>query len=249
MSFTMMSLAVEKEYKNSAQKLTLIILSNYLNDKTRQCNPSHSALAKKCCMSVSSLKVQLKALEKKGDIKIINRSKDNVKLSNQYILNLENKSSIILTKNSRNNGSEYDVSISLDSNLKNTNNSLNLDSQNLTDKGHNLTKGTAESDYKTINETNISLSLSEIEKKCFLWSQKKPFWKNIITDINIFKYHYQKNTKNGCRAQFEEDESKRASLTSKSIKSRSKQSLTSIKETKYTDDDNIAGFKTNELTK
>jgi len=89
MSFQAMTWAIEQPVKNSAQKLVLLMLANHSNGHTGQCNPSHSRLAEECCMSVSSLKVQIKALEQAGLLTIIHKVKDGVNLPNQYALNLE----------------------------------------------------------------------------------------------------------------------------------------------------------------
>ena len=88
MSFQAMTWAALQPCKNAAQKLVLLMLANHANGHTGQCNPSHSRLAQECCMSVSSLKVQIKALEQAGYLHIIRKTKDGVNLPNQYTLNM-----------------------------------------------------------------------------------------------------------------------------------------------------------------
>lgn len=89
MSFQAMTWAIEQPVKTSAQKLVLLMMANHANGHTGQCNPSHSRLADECCMSVSSLKVQIKSLEEMGFLTIKRNSQDGVKLPNQYDLNIK----------------------------------------------------------------------------------------------------------------------------------------------------------------
>jgi DNA-binding MarR family transcriptional regulator len=84
-----MSWAVSCETKSSGQKLVLIMLANYCNSHTGQCNPSHQRLSKECCMSTSALKVHIKCLEDDGFLSIERRSIDGSSLPNQYILRMD----------------------------------------------------------------------------------------------------------------------------------------------------------------
>lgn len=81
-----MTWAVAQDCANSGQKLVLLMLANYCNGHTGQCNPSHKRLAAECCMGVSTLKNHLLALEESGLIEIIRKFSDGVALPNQYML-------------------------------------------------------------------------------------------------------------------------------------------------------------------
>lgn len=81
-----MTWAIEKPCKSAAQKLVLLMLANHTNGHTGQCNPSHAKLAEECCMSLSSLKTQIKSLEELGYLRVIRKVKDGVYLPNQYEL-------------------------------------------------------------------------------------------------------------------------------------------------------------------
>lgn len=63
-----------------------MMLADYSNSETGQCNPSHTKLAEKCCMSVASVKRHIDDLEKLGFLKKNHVFKDNIQKSNQYIL-------------------------------------------------------------------------------------------------------------------------------------------------------------------
>lgn len=89
MSFQAMAWAVAQETKNAGQKLVLIMLANYCNSHTGQCNPSHKRLAHECCMGISTLKRHLEDLEKSGLLQVVQNIKNGGLLSNQYVLNLD----------------------------------------------------------------------------------------------------------------------------------------------------------------
>lgn len=80
-----MTWAVEQELP-ALQKLVLLMLSNYCNHHTGQCNPSHDRLAQECGMSKTSVRDSIKALSEKGLLEIEHRSMDGVSLPNQYRL-------------------------------------------------------------------------------------------------------------------------------------------------------------------
>lgn len=88
MSFQAMTWAVDQQCQNAGQKLVLLLLSNYCNGHTGQCNPSHKRLADECCIGVSTLKTHLKALEDMGLLSIIHKASDGVQLPNQYMLKI-----------------------------------------------------------------------------------------------------------------------------------------------------------------
>lgn len=87
MSLDALSWAARQSLK-PVQKLTLMMLANRHNRDTGQCNPSHARLANDCGLSDSGARKALKELSDLGLIKIIAAYKDNVKLPNQYKLNL-----------------------------------------------------------------------------------------------------------------------------------------------------------------
>ena len=87
MNFQAMSWAVGQECDSSGQKLVLLMLANYCNSHTGQCNPSHGRLARECCMGVSTLKRNISALAYKGLLSIVHKSVDGVSLPNEYTLN------------------------------------------------------------------------------------------------------------------------------------------------------------------
>jgi Helix-turn-helix domain len=88
MSFQAMTWAVAQDCANAGQKLVLLMLANYCNGHTGQCNPSHKRLAAECCMGVSTLKNHLLALADAGKIEIVKKYADGVQLPNQYMLKL-----------------------------------------------------------------------------------------------------------------------------------------------------------------
>lgn len=80
-----MTWATEQPLK-ALDKLVLIMLANYANHHTGQCNPSHDRLANECGMSKSTLKAAIARLEEAQLIWIEPRSADGVSLPNQYHL-------------------------------------------------------------------------------------------------------------------------------------------------------------------
>lgn len=92
MCFESMAWAVKQKTANSGQKLVLLMLADYANSETGQCNPSHNRLAERCCMSVASVKRHIDDLEQLGLLKKNNVFKDNIQKSNQYILGLPGSS-------------------------------------------------------------------------------------------------------------------------------------------------------------
>ncbi len=85
MSFQAMTWATAQPLK-ALDKLVLIMLANYANHLTGQCNPSHDRLANECGMSRSTLKASIARLEETGLLTIERRSADGVALPNQYHL-------------------------------------------------------------------------------------------------------------------------------------------------------------------
>lgn len=92
MSFEAMAWAVKQETANSGQKLVLLMLADYTNDDTGQCNPSHERLAAKCCMGVATLKRHIDALEGLGLLTKIPVFVESVQRPNQYVLHIPGSS-------------------------------------------------------------------------------------------------------------------------------------------------------------
>lgn len=88
MSFQDMAWAVNQKCASASQKLVLLMLANYSNGHTGQCNPSHKRLADDCSMGISTLKRSIDALQVDGFLTVIHKSLDGVSLPNQYRLAL-----------------------------------------------------------------------------------------------------------------------------------------------------------------
>lgn len=85
-----MTWAIDQACDSAGEKLVLLMLANYCNGHTGQCNPSHKKLAEECSMGVSTLKRHIAALETKGYLDILANSQDGVSLPNQYNLRVSN---------------------------------------------------------------------------------------------------------------------------------------------------------------
>lgn len=83
-----MTWAVEQKCESAGQKLVLVMLANYCNSHTGQCNPSHQRLADECSMGVSTLKSHLSKLAENGLLRIERNVHQGVSLPNQYWLML-----------------------------------------------------------------------------------------------------------------------------------------------------------------
>lgn len=86
MSFQAMAWAVDQKCENAGEKLVLLMLANYCNGHTGQCNPSHSKLADECSMGISTLKRHIAGLAERGLIDVTQRAVDGVSLPNHYTL-------------------------------------------------------------------------------------------------------------------------------------------------------------------
>ena len=82
-----MTWAVEQTVP-AMQKIVLLMLANYTNHKSGQCNPSYESLAKDCGMSIRACKDQIAKLADAGLVTVVKRAKEGVSLPNQYILNI-----------------------------------------------------------------------------------------------------------------------------------------------------------------
>ncbi len=250
MSFEAMTWAVNQKCKNSSQKLVLLMLANHSNGHTGQCNPSHSLLAKECCMSVSSLKTQIKVLANNGYLSVVNKSIGKVRTSNQYVLNLSYKPIESEGQNlasghfTSGGGSNSAYAKTKGCNDSDSYKPIESDSQILTGVGQNLTGGGSESGYKPVIETNNSLSLkTDAQKQCFDWAKSHPFWGDAVTDISKFIYLYNKNSPKGLRSQFEADMNKGKAQQIKNQTNNHKRTKQSIANTDYSA--GLDGFNTN----
>lgn len=89
MSFEAMTWAVKQSTESTSQKLVLLMLANYCNGHTGQCNPSHRLLAQECSMGISTLKRCIASLQERGFLTIIHKTSDGVSLPNQYALHMD----------------------------------------------------------------------------------------------------------------------------------------------------------------
>lgn len=83
MSFDAIKWAINQDIDDPKEKLLLVILSDFLNDKTRQCNPSRETLMRKACIKNNkTLSSKLDSLVSRGLIEIV-RGKG---ISNHYLV-------------------------------------------------------------------------------------------------------------------------------------------------------------------
>jgi hypothetical protein len=94
MSFQAMTWAVGQKLP-AKEKLVLLMLANYCNSHTGQCNPSHNRLSEECGMSKNTLLTAIKSLEGKKHLTVIRKKIGDVNLPNQYELNLDRGSADI----------------------------------------------------------------------------------------------------------------------------------------------------------
>ena len=87
MSFQAMTWAVNQNLP-ALQKIVLLMLANYCNNKTGQCNPAQATLADECGLSLATCKRKIVELEQLGLLIIEKRSAEGVNLPNQYVLQL-----------------------------------------------------------------------------------------------------------------------------------------------------------------
>lgn len=179
MSFQAMTWAALQPCKNAAQKLVLLMLANHANGHTGQCNPSHSKLAEECCMSVSSLKVQIKALEQAGYLSIVRKMKDGVNLPNQYTLNIKTS------------GSE-----------------LEGVGQNLAEDGSESGyKSVIKPITITTTEPENFLTFDGLppeQIECYEWAKNHDYWHFATVSVHKFLTIYTKPKRDGLKAQFDE---------------------------------------------
>lgn len=83
MSFDAIKWAINQDIDDPKEKLLLVVLSDFLNDKSRQCNPSRETLMRKACIKNNkTLSSKLDSLVSRGLIEIV-RGKG---VSNHYLV-------------------------------------------------------------------------------------------------------------------------------------------------------------------
>lgn len=83
MSFDTIKWAINQDIDDPKEKLLLVVLSDFLNDKSRQCNPSRETLMRKACIKNNkTLSSKLDSLVSRGLIEIV-RGKG---VSNHYLV-------------------------------------------------------------------------------------------------------------------------------------------------------------------
>nr|DAW30581.1 MAG TPA: Replication initiator A family protein [Caudoviricetes sp.] len=83
MSFDAIKWAINQDIDDPKEKLLLVVLSDFLNDKSRQCNPSRETLMRKACIKNNkTLSSKLDSLASRGLIEIVRGNG----VSNHYLV-------------------------------------------------------------------------------------------------------------------------------------------------------------------
>jgi len=91
MSFILMAKALKVDFPDAHTKLLMLALADHANEETGECFPSLTRLAKRACMSKSTVAVKLNWLEEN---KWITRDRGTFNKSTRYYLNL-NKENVV----------------------------------------------------------------------------------------------------------------------------------------------------------
>jgi len=86
MSFILMAKALKVDFPDAHTKLLMLALADHANEETGECFPSLTRLAKRACMSKSTVSVKLNWLEEN---KWISRDRGTFNKSTRYYLNLD----------------------------------------------------------------------------------------------------------------------------------------------------------------
>tara|TARA_R110000772_G_scaffold67349_3_gene149611 strand:+ start:336 stop:1049 length:714 start_codon:yes stop_codon:yes gene_type:complete len=86
MSFILMAKALKVDFPDAHTKLLMLALADHANEETGECFPSLTRLAKRACMSKSTVAVKLNWLEEN---KWITRDRGTFNKSTRYYLNLD----------------------------------------------------------------------------------------------------------------------------------------------------------------
>lgn len=190
MSFQAMTWAVGQKLP-AKEKLVLLMLANYCNSHTGQCNPSHNRLAEECGMSKNTLLTAIKSLENKQHLKVVRKKIGDVNLPNQYELNLDGGSADIELG-----GATSELGSAIDAlgssavfapepvNIKPV---IEPKSVVVVTRGENFKK----------------IELTEEQQACFEWAKTQPYWISSTVSIENFLQIYAKPSKRGLKAQFE----------------------------------------------
>jgi DNA-binding transcriptional MocR family regulator len=191
MSFQAMTWAVGQKLP-AKEKLVLLMLANYCNSHTGQCNPSHNRLAEECGMSKNTLLTAIKSLEGKKHLTVIRKKIGDVNLPNQYELNLDRGSADIELG-----GATSELGSAIDA----------LGGSAVFAPEPVIIKPVIEP-KRTIttkppeNFGNSELKLTAEQSECFEWAKKNDYWHLTTSTIEEFLLVYNK-PKGGMRKQFQ----------------------------------------------
>jgi hypothetical protein len=181
MSFQAMTWAVEQELP-AMQKIVLLMLANRTNPETGLCFPSHDTLAKECGMDKRSVIRQIEKLEKSQLLKVTRSTNK----ANSYVLNLHGD-----RKSHSDSVSPRAVTEShLSSDTKSPETEIKLKSTITTNDVKNV-----------LSVANLNVE----QRDCYEWAQTHNYWHTTTVSIEQFLTIYHKPSKNGLRAQFQNE--------------------------------------------
>jgi hypothetical protein len=185
MSFQAMTWAIEQELQVK-EKMVLLMLANYCNNHTGQCNPSLPTLAKECGMSKDSVIRAIKILESKKLVTPIRQKIGAVNLPNQYLLAVSDgtKQPVVAE-------SDYPPSRS-----QRVGSSCVLPEPVIQPIKRTITTTTPPE-----NSKNLELKLTAEQQACFDWAKENDYWHLTTTSTEEFLLVYN-NPKGGMRKQF-----------------------------------------------
>jgi DNA-binding transcriptional MocR family regulator len=188
MSFQAMTWAIGQKLP-AKEKLVLLMLANYCNSHTGQCNPSHSRLAEECGMSKNTLLAAIKSLENKQHLNVIRKKIGDVNLPNQYELHLDRGSADIELGGATDAlGSAIDA---LGGSAVFAPEPVNIKPV-IQPKSVVVTRG----------ENFRNFELTKEQQECFEWAKTQPYWVSSTVSIENFLQIYAKPSKRGLKAQF-----------------------------------------------
>lgn len=184
MSFQAMTWAIEQELKVK-EKIVLLMLANYCNNHTGQCNPSLPTLAKECGMSKDSVIRAIKILESKNLVTPIRQKIGAVNLPNQYLLAIGDSATQPVVAES-----DYHPSRS-----QRVGSSCVRPEPVIQPIKRTITTTPPE------NFENSELKLTAEQQACFEWAKENDYWHLSTSTIEEFLLVYN-NPKGGMRKQF-----------------------------------------------
>jgi DNA-binding transcriptional regulator YhcF (GntR family) len=185
MSFQAMTWAIEQELKVK-EKMVLLMLANYCNGHTGQCNPSLPTLAKECGMSKDSVIRAIKILESEKFVTTIRQKVGLVNLPNQYVLAVS---------------SPELQPVVADSDYQPSRSQRVGGSCELPEPGIQPTKRTTTT--QTENFENFGTKLNALHREVFEWACTDKYWVRCTNSEEDFLRAYC-SPKGGMRKQFEE---------------------------------------------